>query len=353
MKLNKKFLISLVLIVAIIACNVPFSTYATMYQKSVQLLSKYIGMDDERVYEEKVKDEPMALIEEIKELEKELVSETEKIDIVPHAVALLEKSNEFTGQEILNLLVEDDSGIVLESTLIKMYKNKGEDETKIKALIKNDNLSKESKEYIIALMDMKEEELEQIIKDNEDSLVIVSMKKLVLESPEKAANISKDILQESEKRKSAQKLIAACVGISSDQWNKFDEHEKNNILSNVKILYNSTKNTLLKDQIIYMLSRTNDFDVFEAIINSESVDFELKVSAIERNIQMLMDISLAPSSVREIECLKQAMKLHPIIEIGENLEKLLNEGKIKSDKELNEIVRHIETNGMRGVFKYE
>lgn len=362
MKAKSSFVLTIVLMVALIMACIPTSVYASIYRSGIELFSGYADMTEEDIFYSKEKVPADDLIKEIIELESALPSSNDKSAIVPHLVALIEKSDEFTSDELVNLIKDSKTDVALDSAFVKMLVNKVSDTTGLMSLLEDDSVAQETKEYIVALGAFSASEFAEIFKKNTDSVAIVAMKRITAMDENLAYELALPVLTASNEKVTSEQYIAACLGVAQ----YFENHAplsakdedayvkaKESVVTCIKKLYNTDSDELVKDQAIYALARMGDYDVFEYIINSEEIDFDLKVSTIERNIPLMIETISNASSVDEIKTVITAMQLHPIIDVGSALSDAISTGKIAKSVEITSLISYIETNGIKGVNKYE
>lgn len=354
MKNKQSFLLAGLLVLAIILTNIPITVYAAIYNNGYKLVSQYVNMTEDEVYNLKVKDTRENLLSEIKDIEKELKDSGDEIAVLPHVMALIEKKDEFSQDEILHLLTEPEIGVVLESALIRMYIDKNGDKDKLLELVNGPELNAESKEYIVALSDLSSHELKDIYYRNDNSVAIIAMKKLMVADPKTAFDIATRVFMEENKRITDEKLLSSLLGIG-EYYSKYDVNDKQKelVIEKMKKMFNTEKDEIIKDNIVYSMARMRDFEVFKYVIESENIDTELKVSTIERNIDLLVKKASISTSGDELSYIEKAMRIHPILEVGEALKKSMDKKVKTEDSNLSETIRYIENNGVKGVFKYE
>lgn len=353
-KNNRCVLLSGLLVLAIILTNIPTSVYAAVYNKGYELFSQYVNMNEDEIYDSKVKDSRENLLSEIKVIEKELSGNGDEIALLPHAMALIEKKDEFSQDEIIRLLKNAETGAVLESALIKIYIEKNADKDMLVALTDNTELNKESKEYIVALSDLSNEELKDIYYKNDNSVAIIAMKKLMIADSKMAFEIASKMLLGESQKISDNKFLSIFLGIG-EYYSKYDikDGQKDLIIEKMKELFNISENDIIKDNIVYSMARMQDFELFKYIIESENIDTELKISTIERNINLLVEKASIKTSQDELFYIIKAMRIHPILEVGEALKTSSAKGLQTESSELFEIIEYIKNNGIKGVHKYE
>ena len=355
MKKSLGAILCTVLVVSILAVNIPLKVYAGVF--SIENLLLLLGKDksEKEIYLEKKEYSHTDLLNEMIEIELNLDKGNE-IALLPHAIALIEKEGKISENEITKLLSDYRVGPVLESALIKiLLAKKGSNDNLIR-LLDSDELQIESKELIVDLADLDVEELSKIYIENDDSVAISAMKRIMIENPNQAYLLSKAVL--SKKSTTDSKLISALLGLGEFYDTvKDDDKNKEETINIMKDIYSSSDNSLVKDNVIYSLTRMNDFEVFTFIINNEEIDLLLKVSTIERNSELLIKMITDTNnslSVYDAYIIDKAMRMHPIVEIGEALREAFSNNKHSSlfDNKEN-LLDFIEKNGIRGALKYD
>lgn len=351
---NKHFLITVLLVLSIILANIPITVYASIFDIAHKLFEQYTNKTEEQIYAMKLKDSKENLLAEIKSMDKEL-SGSDKIAILPHAMALVEKKDEFSQDEIIGLLNNKETEGMLEGALIRIYIGKNYDKNKLLEFIDNACIDLESKESIVSLSDLSNDELKNIFYKNNSRIVIIAMKRLMVSDYKMAFDIALDTFMKDTDNITDEKLLSSLLGIGEYySRNDVNDEQKANIVEKMKKLFDTSKNELIKDNVIYSMARMKDFKIFKDIIENENVDIPLKISAIERNLNLIINkISTNASSKDEISCIEAAMKIHPILEVGEVLKKSIDNGLYKNNSTLLETIKYIENNGVKGVFKYE
>ena len=145
MKSKTNLVLTIVLMVALIMVCIPTSVYASVYRLGVELFSGYKDMTEEEIYDAKKKVPADDLIKEIIELESALPSSNDKSAIIPHLVALVEISDEFTSDELVTLIKDPKTDVALDSAFVKMLVNKGFDTAGLMSLLEDDSVAQETK----------------------------------------------------------------------------------------------------------------------------------------------------------------------------------------------------------------
>lgn len=359
MKIKGKLILTGILIVAFVIACLPASAYATIYQS---VFSPYSNMTEEEIFNSKKNADPSELISEITALEKALPAMDDKSAITPHLMALIEMEDEFTATELITLIKDPETDVGLDSAFVQMYVNKGAESSELIPLLSEDGIAKETKEYIAALGDFSTAELSEIFSSSNDNVAVIAMKRIAVLDDELALELVLPMFSDTKKALTDEEYISAFLGAAEYCENHMDgtteeairaKELKKQIIPIMKNIYNTSSNDLLKDQAIYAMARMADYDVFTYIIESEDIDFDLKVSTIERNVDLMIEQVSTATTLDEIDTIITAMNLHPIIEVGEALEMAVAENNFVANKNVFDTIDFIESNGIERVNKYE
>lgn len=362
MKPKGKFVLTGVLLVALVMACIPTSAYAAIYQAGMELFSSYSNMTEEEIYSSKKNTAADDLISEIIELEEALPTMDEKIAILPHLMALIEMGDEFSASELIELIENQNTDVGLDSAFVKMYIDKGADLSDLLSLLNEDGVAQETKEYIVALGDFSTTELSSIFNSHNDNIAVVAMKRIAVIDEQLAFELAMPIFTTANKTMTSEQYVAACLGIAQFFENytpKTAEDEamfqkmKEQMSTQLQSLYSTYPNDLVKDQAIYAMARMGDYDLFEYIIESENIDFDLKVTTIERNVELMLEKVSVATSPEDIATIIVAMQLHPIVDVGDALSDAVSSGRLTATVEITSLINYIDTNGIEGVNKYE
>ncbi len=221
-------------------------------------------------------------------------------------------------------------------------------------LIYNENLNIEDKTSLVARAELSVEDLSGIVESFDNSISVIAMKRICSEDIEKAYEIAEEILKKELSALSDDKQIAACLGVAVYfEKNSAMSPNKQEAIDRLKEIFNSSSNQLVRDQAIYALARICDYELFADIIKDEKIDIELKITVIERNIDIMLEKISTSNSFEDISAIAVAMKIIPVDEIGDALESAVTSGKFEDGEELQELIEYIKVNGVRGMYKQE
>lgn len=361
MKRRIQYIIFAILSFGIILSVTPMSVLANIGNEISGWWEKYLGTDEQAMYD-------AAALMGKEELLAEIIGEEEKIKnledaivLIPQLEALEEKESEFTGAELESLISSEETHDILKSVLINIYIQKGADNEYLLNLIKKHDVSSYVKTHIASNASFGANELSWIIEnDIDDDAQIIAMKRLCIEDKEQAHKISSSLLEKEYSTLTDKDWIAVIRGLANYYYKvaseKMDERcydgEEEIVINRLWELFYVTKNERLKDQIIYALAEIGKFSEYQKILYAEDIDDLVKISAIERNMNALRIAAEKADNLDELQVVIDSMKIYPINEIGDAL-KEFSSIHPESEAELQGIIQFIEAEGINGGFKYE
>lgn len=343
------------LIVVITLTMLPVIFYKTLYQVGQELHLPFFQMDEEDIFNLQKEKKASELLQEIIELEKTLPGVEEKMALSPYLLALIEKEAEFTENQLIERMRDEETDSGLESALLRMLMNKNEKAADFIPLLNDDGIRQETKESIVALGNFSKAELGEIFSSYNDGIAIMAMKRIAPLDAGMALELASPLLLSPHQDISDEKTIAAFLGVAryfeyhsrDGEDEEFDIALKDKIGAAIKEIYKTSSNNHLKDQAIYAMARMKDYDLFAYIIDSEDVDLELKVSATESNVDLMIERISTARTYDDIRVILYAMKLYPIIEVGTALESSLAYHQLETNKEVTELIEFIKNNGVK------
>ena len=264
------------------------------------------------------------------------------IALLPLVQALRAKKEEFTEEEIITLLEKFDENAAMAELLVTIYRDKDADFQKLYPLLKNDSLSDKAKQEIVAAANFTPQQFEEICRQYDNSAAVFAMQKLMVQDANRAYVLALEILAD-KKQISDAKLKMASLTISEYfNTHKGESAEKKAVAEKLKS-FQSNAGELVKDQLIYAMANLKDFDVFTYIINSNEIDKDLKITAIQQNLNVMLEKIDSGLSAEELNLILTAMQIHPIFEIGDALAAALEKNQVpkEKEKEVEEVIRFI------------
>lgn len=347
--MKKRILLVGVLLVAVTGTSVPLGVSLS----DRHLLSK----SEDALYEEVKEYSTNHLIRIINRLEKKFPNIQDKTKLLPLYTALIERSNEFSEEQLVNLILKKETLSGIDEAFVKMYSTEGYNTTKMIQLLDNPEISDHTKEYITVHCDFTIEELSEIFRNNDGKCATIAIKRITAIDSDTAMQLIQEFVNSDNVTISEEKYISICLGIANyyeeNQTYEDIEAMKNIYIPMIKKIFEDGQSTHVKDQAIYALGRICDYDLFMWLIENENIDHELKISVIERNYRPMKRWIEAAKSENDIQAVLEAMKILPILEIAGALEESIHQGNLKQTDEMISLIDYIRKNGINAVDKYD
>lgn len=330
---------------------------ASKYSKLNEIQLDYKGKSEEQIYLNKTLKSKSSLLEELKAIDLELNNSEDKIIGIPTALALIDKKDQFGKEEVYELLRTSNNAELFETALIEIFIRNNNNSRELIPLFYNSHLSIGAKESIIIKSDFTVDELEKICNDYDNSFSVLAMKKLMGMDLNRAYKFSTNLLLNSNTRITDNDLYIAALGIEKyfSKATNGDESKKDVVSvlkKNIEARPN-IKEDITRDRVVYALSKSQDFEDFKYIIYNEKIDDELKISAIESNLSLIIKKIESGLTDEDFKCIETAMHILPINEIGEALTQNLDKSMIINKSEAIKLIEFIRKNGVSGVFKHD
>lgn len=304
-------------------------SYAAWYlkkedkSKNMALGYKYSKKTEAEIYEETAKSSKEKLIDDIRMCDVCMKKSERTAYIVPLSKALLDKREEFCEEELFELLASSKDYEELDELLISMYFSLGCDRDRLKGLFYGSNLSVKSREEIIKNCDFSVDELSGICYDYDNSFSVIAMKKLIEINPEKAFDISYDIIFDQKLENNSNKLYIAALGIfESYKNNSLSYDAKAEISLRIREIFERRahlSNDLAVTQLILVLSSNKNFEDYKYLIQNPGIELEVKKNLIEKNIDLFLEILENQPSDEDLRTISLAMNILPIREVQQKL----------------------------------
>ena len=125
--MKKRIILVGVLMVAVIGASVPFG----ISMSDRHLLSK----NEDAMYDEVKEYSTNRLIRRINRLEKKFPNTEDKTKLLPLYTALIERSNEFSEEQLVNLIENKETLSGIDEAFVTMYSTEGYDTSKMMELM--------------------------------------------------------------------------------------------------------------------------------------------------------------------------------------------------------------------------
>lgn len=341
--------ISFLLFGGIVAANDLFREY---FSKDEATLNKELGSLSHK-----------QLISEIDSLAKSTEGTDHLNALIPFVTELFQRKNEIDDSELLKDIKDNRYSLITRETLVDLYIVKhenDENQEEIKSLLLDRNLDKNIKARIVSTANFSTgdvELLKQLIADDDGLLAFHSMKVLnkldIKMANQLAENILSNISNASKyELAAALKSRAAYLKNVKSIDKNFAYLEDQFIQLSLDLIKNSN-DRYLQDSAFFALSELGSKKAMKSILESEFIDHELKVFAVDQNFMNLKHLLNNQPTIEDIELVIQAMGLLPITDLSEQLKNIASQVTDENLKQkIDETIKNIEQNGIKGNEKW-
>ncbi len=307
-------------------------------ENNESILEKYEGLSIEEIYENLL---PLSKIEFTLEVKKAFaeLSQTDVEGTLPFAVALKERINEYSEQELIAMIKDPASDASFRTALVQIYSDEhgtgfskpttqGNDE--IRSLLLDDSVDTTLRENIVILLDFSDEAGQEMLRSiaggEEDLLAFQAIKRLNKINGEDALSISRDVL-ENYKMQTPEKVNAALKVMSKyyremriqKTFTRSLEQDKTDFIALCNdIINNYDYNEKLQDSAMIALSEMTDKQAITAVIENPNIAQEFKTYAVDQNYLTLTEM-VESGSEEAIDTVCKAMEINPLKELSEPL----------------------------------
>ncbi|RDU38903.1 hypothetical protein DRW41_04940 [Neobacillus piezotolerans] len=323
-------------------------------------LQKYLAMNEESVESELQSLDTEQLIEEI-----DAIASTEETDdkLMPFVAALFEKKNKVQDSQLVKIIKDKNKADKTREAMVDLYLHKHEKEPiteEMKELLKSPDVNERVKTKIVAGANFSGKDvplLKELIAKDDALVAFHSLKQLSKTNAKEAYTISSEILSNlnvapKDKVSAALKSTAKYLKKQSPTPNNDSKAEEDflNISFN---LIETSNDGYLKDSAFFAVSDLQSEKAMKKIIESNSVDRELKVFAIDQNFATLKKMLQTNPTESDIKVAVEAMKLYPIVDLAEALENAMKTVKNPQLKqEAKDAINLMKEQGVKGNEKW-
>ena len=339
----KKFIpyvITCILIIAILILSNPFNNMKAFSNKDSVYYQKYANMDEAEVYEELMTHDIDYILHETEMLENDIG--TIDLDIyIPFAQALLDKEPEIDARELLDLLESEQTKEALETILIQMYIDKNGDSSQLKQLL-NSDISDRAKYDIVSKADFTEKELLTLFEFREDSFIYALMIRMHSKLPEdqfyeKGMHLLMHPRNDEEKY--AVLWHTPALYVYAKKQGDFEScHE---IVNQMYIFYENEADEIRKKNIIKNLGMMEDMDIIRDIIHNDSLK-DSQYGAVLYAVPYFLMVLDKPVEPDDLQVILESMMICPAKEVAEAI---INNESVEMTDEVQQVLLFIEENG--------
>ncbi len=349
--MRKKILISSLIVLVIVAIGISVLVFRSVSDK------KLLNTPEDELYMQMSELDSKQLINIINRIENRYPTMWGREKLLPLYTALIDKANDFSEDQLIELISEKKTLSGIDSAFVEIYTINGFDASKLLVLLDDSNIADEVKEYIASRSDFSAEELVEIFRMYDSRISVTVIKRLAAAAPDKLAKLVEESISWSHNAVSDEKNRAICLAIAG-YYEECTSKEEAYVVREqyapvLKQFYEQSNSDLVQDEAIYALGRICDNEWFAWIIENNSINKYTKISVIERNANMLKAMVESAKSEDEISSVIEAMKIHPILDIGDSFQHAIANGTLPESDELNSLIAFIQKEGMKAVDKYE
>jgi hypothetical protein len=290
-------------------------------------------------------------------MEKQFPEIQEKQKLLPLYTALIERSDEFSEEQLVSLIRKKETLSGIDEAFVAMYSAEGYDPSKMMDLLHDPEIADHTKTYITAHCDFSVGELSEIFRSNDGKAATFAIQRITVKDSDTAMQLIREFVNSDSGSISEEKSISICLGIAGyyeeNRTPEDIEAMKNIYIPMIKRIFEEDQSPLVKDQAIYALGRICDYDLFAWLIENEKIDKELKISVIQRNYRPMKRWIEAAKSANEIQAVLEAMQILPTLEIADALETAMQQGNLAQTDEMLSLIKHIRENGIHAIDKYD
>ncbi|WP_053366505.1 hypothetical protein [Bacillus sp. FJAT-27245] len=323
-------------------------------------LQKYLGRNEESVESQLQTLETEQLIEEI-----DAIASTEETDdkLMPFVSALFEKKNKVQDSQLLKVVKDKTKADKTRLAMVDLYLHKHEKEPiteELKELLKSPDINETVKTKIVAGAKFSGKDvplLKELIAKDDALVAFHSLKQLTNANAKEAYTIASEILSNLDV--APKDKVSAALKSTAKYLKKQTPTPKNDLKAEEEFLNLSFKlietsdDGYLKDSAFFAVSDLQSEKAMKKIIESNSVDRELKVFAIDQNFATLKKMLQTNPTESDIKVVVEAMKLYPIVDLADALEnavKTVNNPPLK--QEAKDTITLMKEQGVKGNEKW-
>lgn len=295
------------------------------------------------------------LIRRINRIEKKLPEMPDKTALLPLLNVLTERADEFTEDSLIEQIKRKETLAGIEEAFVQMYAAGDYDNGRMLALLSDEDICGDTKEYITSQCDFTAAELSEIFRSTDGRTAAIAIKRLSAEDSGTAMQLVREFTEADSIPE--EKYAAICLGIAQ-YYEKHREPEDMAAMKDIyipmmkKILAEGQSRTV-RDQAVYAMGRICDYELFTWLIENDSIDRSLKLSVTERNYRPMKRWIEAAESEEDIRAVLEAMQISPILEIADSLEEAIEQGRLADSESLRSVIGYIKEKGIPAVDKYD
>lgn len=264
-------------------------------------------------------------------------------------------TKKFTDKDLLAALTDDTVDKTTKALLLESIGNinngKGiKDTTEFSEMVFNRNIDKDIRVKLLETLDFSTEKhketLEKIVKEEDGSMSVRSLRKLKYTDPKAALELSNDIITYSEGYNAD--TIRAAIMTKSEYFEDMylsgktvNEKERLDYIDFCLQTFENTDNTVLKDAIAFSLINMRSFDAVKAVFNHNDIDSDLKHACVSRNSGVFIDVLKNNPTKEDFDFIISALQFLPINNVTSALQGAVNENPEFNSVEMSNFISNV------------
>lgn len=297
--------------------------------KSKNIVKEFSQKGEKDIYTRLVS---IPILEVFKEINQISLKSKNPDTFIIYTAALLHRIDEISEETILTAIEDDNNSIELRILMIQLSKKKNDsnglmDKTIFYRLLRDDKTHSEiMHNAIYALSDdwYTSVILEEISDGQDDILAFHAIKRLSQIDGNKALHIADKILKNYTDFNEERIRIAIKVKTQQLAKNLSTTAEKDEFIELCQILYENSKDELMRDSIVFALSDLMDEKAISYIVLNEDIEEYMKICCIDQNYPTLLSMIQEGISKKSLRTILYAMDIYPINELIAPLTTLCN-----------------------------
>lgn len=244
--MRKKKLILFLFVLVVVVISVMLLVFRSSSDK------KLLNMPEDELYVKMSELDAKQLINKINRLEKKYPSMEEKAILLPLFTALIEKANDFSAEQLIELISDKKTLSGIDSAFVEMYTANQYDASKLLELLDDSTIADETKDYIVSHGVFSAGELAEIFRMYDSRISVTTVKRLAAIAPDKLVDLVEESISSGLGKVTDEKNRAICLAIAGYYEDCTDKEEADAIREQfapvLKQFYEQSSSELVQDE---------------------------------------------------------------------------------------------------------
>lgn len=327
------------------------------------VLQKYAMMDETTMYNDLKALNLEQLVSEINNMAIALEKTNDINFLIPFATELFQRKDDIKDTDILSTIKDNTKSLTIRELMVDLYLLKHEKQPiqdELKAILNDQNTDKRIKERIVASSTFSKSDvslLKELIAKDDGLIAFNSLKALSKVDDNAAYQIASGILSDIDavsKDKLAAALKSTAKYFKHIKSNDQDYIELENEFLNLSLeLISNSEDIYIKDSAFFSISEIGSKQSISKILESNFIDRELKVFAVDQNFMTLEKMLLDKPTEADIKIVVTAMELLPVVDLTKALEEATKSiENVDLKQQCEAALKIMKENGVRGNQKW-